>query len=421
MSATSQRDFPASHPYHGRPLIIVHDHDILLGRGVNIAQHPGNERFRALVSARKDDSYCTNFSLSEKRALAEEVVAHIKGLDPPGRFLKRMGRVQGSRGLSGPWEEVPHRECIRKTCQALRDCNRQDRTGYAMAVSAPSDVALSIQERAKSGLSLKEHAAAVAAEANRAKQYSNPASIPPVAYTSPGDSIPGTLPHHDTAALEFHLNRGVSSDAVEQGPFNTRSDNLSPMVGLAAQWLKKQQMAEPHSLMAPSSTEPCHFGIPVATTSSPSRAHSTPTPLRPPIPVTQTPGSHAHHDESFVTHPCYLSSEHLLAPHETDSPQFDITSEYHAESMAPAPYSPVTLQHRDEDVDHTADLDPHSFSFHANDHEDHHGVDLLSGLNAGNEVSSSSLLGHHSNHHRNNSLILDEDVGPHDTLDMSDL
>ena len=157
----------AYHQYHhavsARPAIVVNVHDVLSGRGVNIALHPGNERFRSLVTTRADPSYCTSYSASEKRAVAEEIIKHIKSLDPPGRFLRREGRGHKFRGLNGPWEELSDRESIKKTCQALRDCNRQDRAGYAMGVVPPTDVAVSAETLARSGMNPKQHAAAAAA------------------------------------------------------------------------------------------------------------------------------------------------------------------------------------------------------------------------------------------------------------------
>ena len=112
--------------------IKVHEHDVLSGRGVNFAQHPGNERFRALVLSRADDSYCQEYSVSEKRAVASAIIEHIRQLKPPGRFLRRA--ANSSRGMAGPWEELTPHEVIRKTCQALRDCNRSDQMGYAAAI-----------------------------------------------------------------------------------------------------------------------------------------------------------------------------------------------------------------------------------------------------------------------------------------------
>eukprot|EP00536_Pseudo-nitzschia_multiseries_P000520 jgi/Psemu1/300120/fgenesh1_kg.6_\ len=102
--------------------IVVNDHDVLSGRGVNIAQHPGNERFRSLINTMHNERYCSDFSTEEKKVLALDIINHIKSLDPPGRFLKREGVSQSSRGLEGPWEELTQKECLKKATQALRDC-----------------------------------------------------------------------------------------------------------------------------------------------------------------------------------------------------------------------------------------------------------------------------------------------------------
>jgi hypothetical protein len=120
-----------SHPYHNsnKPPIVVTDNDVLCGRGVNIAHHPGNERFRTLITTRADESYCTTYSASEKRAVAEECIKHIKSLDPPGRFLRREGRGQVSRGLNGPWEELSERECIKPSEIAIAQIERDTPLG----------------------------------------------------------------------------------------------------------------------------------------------------------------------------------------------------------------------------------------------------------------------------------------------------
>lgn len=153
------------HQQYTKPPIVVTDSDVLSGRGVNIAAHPGNERFRTLVTTRADASYCEIYSATEKKAVAEEIVRHIASLEPhAGRFLKREGRGQVSRGLNGPWEELSRREAIKKTCQALRDCNRNDRATYAHGVAAPEDVKVVAQELATSGLALKDRAARAAEE-----------------------------------------------------------------------------------------------------------------------------------------------------------------------------------------------------------------------------------------------------------------
>lgn len=153
--------------------IVVSDHDVLSGRGVNIAQHAGNERFRALVQSRHDANYCHEYSTAEKRAVAESIVQHIKtALDPPGRFLRRSGKSNRSvRGLDGPWEELSREEEIKKTCQALRDCNRQDRAGYAAAVSVPDDVHFSEHLRIQSGMTNKQLAEMAVAQSKQEAEH----------------------------------------------------------------------------------------------------------------------------------------------------------------------------------------------------------------------------------------------------------
>jgi len=149
--------------------IVINDHDVLSGRGVNIAHHPGNQRFRTLVTTRADENYCTHYSASEKRAVAEEIIKHIHSLDPPGRFLRKDARRGNGRGLNGPWIELSEREAVKKTCQALRDCNRTDRQGYASGVEIPEDVLKEANQRAQLGLSGKQQAAAAAAAAAAAQ------------------------------------------------------------------------------------------------------------------------------------------------------------------------------------------------------------------------------------------------------------
>jgi len=168
--------YPSHQPYNhngARDSIEVHDHDVLNGRGVNMAHHPGNERFRSLIQSRSDPAYCANYSLNEKKALAEEVVRHIEALDPPGRFLKRSGKTKNRRGLQGPWEIMAREEAVKKARQALRDCNRPDRNGYAKSVAAPVDVLESAMVRKNTGLSQQQYAQQLAAATETAEAPSS--------------------------------------------------------------------------------------------------------------------------------------------------------------------------------------------------------------------------------------------------------
>jgi len=155
-----------------------------------------NERFRSLIQLRHDENYCTAYTTSEKRAVAEQILAHIRALDPPGRFLRRCGRAPTSRGLQGPWEELSDREIIKKTCQALRDCSRQDRTGYAAAVSAPEDVRRHAESRIAMGLSNKEQAAAAAAAKSRSE-----GNLPKSSKRQPGTTSLTIPPHHHVPGI----------------------------------------------------------------------------------------------------------------------------------------------------------------------------------------------------------------------------
>lgn len=227
MNRSSQQKFPA-HPLgyleHGRPTIIPNEHDILCGRGVNIAQHAGNERFRALVQARHDADYCHSYTTSEKRAVAEDIINHLRQLVPPGRFLKRPGRSKNSRGLDGPWEELSEKEAIKKTCQALRDCNRQDRSGYANSVHVPQDVQYYEQLRSQTGMTNKQFAQLGAAKAKKDAEEAA-----------------------DVAGKRSRSHLELASAS----PFECNWESISPSVHDAAEWLKRQKTHQPDHFKTP--------------------------------------------------------------------------------------------------------------------------------------------------------------------------
>jgi len=138
--------------------IIVNDNDVLSGRGINISRHPGNERFRTLVKVFRDDAFCQSYSSKEKRAVAKEVMAHIHALDPPGRFLK----LEKMTSHGEVWSILSECKAMQKTCQALRDCNRPDRSGYATTLLSPIDVKTKAERISMTGLSIKQRASAAA-------------------------------------------------------------------------------------------------------------------------------------------------------------------------------------------------------------------------------------------------------------------
>lgn len=109
----------------------VHENDVLSGKGASISNHRGNERFRSLVQERYDPTYCKDYTAAQKTEKAKEIIHIIQSSNPPGRFLKRSKHARNAKGLHGPWEVLSSGEAVKKTRQALRDCNRPDRAGYA--------------------------------------------------------------------------------------------------------------------------------------------------------------------------------------------------------------------------------------------------------------------------------------------------
>jgi len=90
-----------------------HDNDVLFGRGGNINVHPGNEEFRRIVHRYKGFYSAARYK-KEKRLIADEILAVIEKLNPPGRFLAK----DSSTGL---WHTVGYEKARNKASQALRE------------------------------------------------------------------------------------------------------------------------------------------------------------------------------------------------------------------------------------------------------------------------------------------------------------
>jgi hypothetical protein len=85
-SVDHDHDAGAYDPLDGRhSLIQPHENDILMGRGGKNNQHAGNENLRRLAR-----EYCTVYSAAAKKdkpSIAAQLVEHVQGLDPPGRYV----------------------------------------------------------------------------------------------------------------------------------------------------------------------------------------------------------------------------------------------------------------------------------------------------------------------------------------------
>jgi hypothetical protein len=150
--------------------IVVHEHDVLNGRGVNVAQHPGNQRFRALVKSRSNNPFYSRYTRSAKLVVAQEIINHIRNLKPPGRFLKHPSSV------SNTWEKLSDKETLKKTCQALRDCSRVDRAEYAPHISTPEDFVAS-SEGVRTGTATTNQAAVAPVAAAGAAEHMPAVSV----------------------------------------------------------------------------------------------------------------------------------------------------------------------------------------------------------------------------------------------------
>ena len=116
--------YPSSAPHHPqhssshgnaesfRFIRQINNNDVLCGRGGATNSHIGNRSFRLLVKQYKDKYL--KAKKKEKPNVAGEIVDKIRGLDPPGRFLKKDRDT-------GYWLDIGDMRAKEKTSQALRE------------------------------------------------------------------------------------------------------------------------------------------------------------------------------------------------------------------------------------------------------------------------------------------------------------
>jgi hypothetical protein len=101
-------------PGHGGPIRTPNNNDVLSGRGGRINSHTGNVRFREMVDGLKRHYLDPRTKKIEKARIAARLVATVRDLDPPGRFLKE----DPSNGM---WIEIGDERAWKKAGQALRE------------------------------------------------------------------------------------------------------------------------------------------------------------------------------------------------------------------------------------------------------------------------------------------------------------
>lgn len=109
-------------PGHGGSIHSLHQNDVLLPSSTNLNSHSGNIYFQKIVASLKNDYADPRLSEVERDGIVGQLVAHIRGMQPEGRFL----REDGDRGC---WVEVGDEGARVMVVDALRDCHRTEEEG----------------------------------------------------------------------------------------------------------------------------------------------------------------------------------------------------------------------------------------------------------------------------------------------------
>lgn len=95
--------------------------DVLSGKGVKLLRHHGNITLRKLVSQHQE-AYVDATMRLERQHIAAKIVATVRVMIPPGRFLMKSEET-------GHWEEIGDATAREKVRQALRDGKRKLKAG----------------------------------------------------------------------------------------------------------------------------------------------------------------------------------------------------------------------------------------------------------------------------------------------------
>jgi hypothetical protein len=110
--------------------------DVICGRGGESNAHFGNKKYRYIIESLK--SKYSHASRGEKTAIATDIVALWRKMDPPGRFLKQNDQEQDTIGqighhdstTRGAWYDVGDDHARKKTSQTLRDTENPSAADY---------------------------------------------------------------------------------------------------------------------------------------------------------------------------------------------------------------------------------------------------------------------------------------------------
>jgi len=95
----------------------INCNDVLSGRGGIMVNHEGSIQFRKIITQHQTNYYDTKVRL-ERQYIAAKIVAIVRYMNPPGRFLVK-------KKERGYWVEIGDEAAREKVRQALRDENRK--------------------------------------------------------------------------------------------------------------------------------------------------------------------------------------------------------------------------------------------------------------------------------------------------------
>lgn len=95
------------------PIFEPNENDVLCGRGGLINSRSGNVAFRDIISTKKNMYLSPTTKNADKAHIAASVVAAIRQMNPPGRFLKK--------DSDGFWYDIGDGRAISKCQQGLRE------------------------------------------------------------------------------------------------------------------------------------------------------------------------------------------------------------------------------------------------------------------------------------------------------------
>ena len=90
----------------------LNENDVLMGRGGHNFEHSGNEQLRNICRAKVPEYRRARKKL--KSIISKAILTQIKGMDPPGRFLRKCCKTK-------TWKLAKDSVAREKVCQSLRD------------------------------------------------------------------------------------------------------------------------------------------------------------------------------------------------------------------------------------------------------------------------------------------------------------